>query len=186
MTDQAAQLAFYQQLFNEPLFILTEPHSDVPVSLPKQNEPEPISKAEIEEWGSTAPVNKYRVIGNNQKGLVLLVSLPEPAYQELTKNEFLIKILGAIKYTPNDVAFVNAFQVKPVNIFELGKEVQLNHLIVFGKNIVDMTGDSRVGYYKPASIGRTPLLIVEELDAIEKDVNKKKQLWAALQTMFLK
>ena len=112
--------------------------------------------------------------------------MPEPAYQALPKNEFLIKILGAIRYTPSDVGFVNAHQVKPVNIHELSKEINLNHLLVFGKNILDMTADSRVGYYKPASIGRTPLLIAEELEAIELDVNKKKQLWAALQQMFLK
>lgn len=184
MAGTAAELAFYQQLFTEHLFILPEPLDAAPVvSMP---EAEPINSAELERLGSTAPVKKYPVIGENKKGLVLLVSLPEAAFQALPKNEFLIKIIGAIRYTPQDVGYINALNLKPVNIHELSKEVTVTHLLVFGKNILDMTADSRVSYYKPASIGRTPLLIVEELEAIERDVNKKKQLWAALQAIFLK
>jgi hypothetical protein len=187
MTFNPTDLAFYQQLYTEHLFILPDPHQEfasvAPVITPI---PESISQAEIDQLGSTAPRKNFPVLGDNKKGLVLLVSLPEPAFEALLKNEFLIKIIGAIRYTPSDVGFVNALAVKPVNIHELSKEVNLNHLLVFGKNILDMTSDSRVSYYKPASIGRTPLLIAEELETIELDVNKKKQLWAALQQMFLK
>ncbi|QMU28726.1 hypothetical protein [Adhaeribacter radiodurans] len=186
MAEQAAELSFYQQLFTEPLFILPETQAEPVVFSMPVIEPEPISKAEIEKLGNTAPVKKYPVLGDNKKGLLILVSQPENAFQELPKNEFLVKILGAIKYTPSDVAYVNTLNIKPINIYELSKAENLKHLIVFGKNILDMTADSRVGYYKPASIGHTPLLIVEELEIIERDVNKKKQLWAALQAMFLK
>ena len=181
MSTTAEELAFYQQLYTEHLFILPEPElASAPVT------PEVISPEEIDRLGRTASLPKYPVLGENKKGLVLLVSMPEPAFQALPKNEFLIKIIGAIRYTPADVGFVNAHQTIPVNIHDLSKEVNLNHLLVFGKNILDMTADSRVSYYKPASIGRIPLLIAEELEAIELDVNKKKQLWAALQTIFLK
>ncbi len=184
MSTTAEELAFYQQLYTEHLFILPEPQPQVaPIATPVS---ETISPAEMEALGSTVPRYQFPVLGENKKGLVLLVALPEAAFKALPKNEFLIKILGAIRYTPSDVGYVNALSVKPVNIHELSKEVSLNHLLVFGKNILDMTADSRVGYYKPASIGRTPLLIAEELEAIELDVNKKKQLWAALQQMFLK
>lgn len=187
MSTTAEELAFYQQLYTEPLFILPEPPPEVTLVAPTAAiEREVISAEEIERLGSTAPLPKYPLLGENKKGLVLLVSLPEPAFRALPENEFLIKILGAIRYTPADVGYVNALQVKPVNIHDLSKEVNLNHLLVFGKNILDMSADSRVSYYKPASIGRTPLLIAEELEAIELDVNKKKQLWAALQAIFLK
>ncbi len=180
----AAELAFYQQLFTEHLFVLPETLPPAPaVSVP---EAETISPAELERLGSTMPINKYSLVGENKKGLVLLVSLPDAAFQALPKNEFLTKIIGAIRYTPADVGYINALHLKPINSHDLSKEVTVNHLLVFGKNILDMTADSRVSYYKPASIGRTPLLIVEELEAIERDVNKKKQLWAALQSMFLK
>ncbi len=179
-------LAFYQQLFTEQLYILPDPQPAIDLTIPEPKlEPETLSAAEIEQLGSTAPVKIYPVIGENRKGLVLLFSLPEAAFRALPQNDFLIKIIGAIKYTPADVAFVNALTSKPVNILALSKEVDLAHLIVFGKNILDMTADSRVSYYKPASIGRTPLLIAEDLASIELDVNKKKQLWVALQTMFL-
>lgn len=181
-------LTFYQHLFTEHLFIVPEepPVTPAPAATATAAPESSISPQEIERLGNTAPVKKYPVIGENRKGLVLLFALPETAFEALPKNEFLTKIIGAIKYTPADVAYVNAFNAKPVNSHALSKEVNLAHLIVFGKNILDMTPDSRVGYYKPASIGRTPLLVVEELAAIELDVNKKKQLWAALQPMFLK
>lgn len=183
----AEELAFYQQLYTEHLFILPEPQQEaiLATSTPV-TEHEVVSPEELERLGSTAPTPKYPVLGANKKGLVLLFSLPEPAFQALPNNDFLIKIIGAIRYTPGDVGFVNTLQVRPVNIHELSKEINVNHLLVFGKNILDMTADSRVSYYKPASIGRTPMLIAEELEAIELDVNKKKQLWAALQQMFLK
>lgn len=178
-------LAFYQHLFTEHLFILPD-EPPVPPALAAPAVPEPISPQEMERLGNTAPAKRYPVIGENRKGLVLLFALPEAAFAALPKNDFLTKIIGAIKYTPADVAYVNALNAKPVNSHALSKEVNLAHLIVFGKNILDLTPDSRVGYYKPASVGRTPLLVVEELAAIELDVNKKKQLWAALQPMFLK
>lgn len=183
--DTAGNLAFYQQLFTEHLFILPDelPNVAPPLTSP---EPEPISAEELERLGSTAPIKKFSLVGENQKGLIILVSLPEFAFQDLSKNEFLTKIIGAIKYTPSDVGYINAIDIKPVNIHDLSKEVSLANLLVFGKNILDMSSDSRVSYYKPASIGSTPLLIAEELEVIERDVNKKKQLWAALQSMFLK
>ncbi|QNF35192.1 hypothetical protein HUW51_21645 [Adhaeribacter swui] len=187
MTSHAEDLAFFQQLYTEPLFIIPEPSEIVaPAPAAAVVPQETISPEEIDRWGSTQPVKKYPLVGENKKGLVILVSLPEQAFSALPKNEFLIKILGAIRYTPQDVGYVNAQQTKSVNIHDLSKEVTLNHLLVFGKNILDMTEDSRVSYYKPASIGRTPLLIAEDLAAIELDVNKKKQLWGALQSMFLK
>lgn len=178
-------LAFYQQFYTEALFVLPEA-LPVPASAKAVTEAEPMDALELERLGSTTPIIKYPVLGENKKGLILLVSLPEDAFRTLPTNEFLIKILGAIKYAFNDVGFVNANLNKPVNIHDLGKEVNLMNLIVFGKNILDMSSDSRVSYYKPASIGRTPLLVAEELELIERDVNKKKQLWAALQPMFLK
>lgn len=181
----AADLAFYQHLFTEHLFIVPE-KQPAPTDSVTDDDLKPISTAEIEDLGRTVHPRKYPIIGDNKKGLVLLFSLSEPAFQALCQNEFLIKIIGAIRYTPADVAFVNALNIKPVNVHELSKELNLANLIVFGKNILDMTPDSRVSYYKPASIGRTPLLIVEDLAAIELDVNKKKQLWAALQSIFLK
>lgn len=178
-------LAFYQNFFTELLFVFPE---QMPVSTQVNSLPEveAIDALELERLGSTTPVKKFPVLGENKKGLILLVSLPEETFKTLPKNDFLIKIIGAIKYTPADVGFVNARQIGPVNIHDLSKEVNLTNLIVFGKNILDMTADSKVGFYKPASIGRTPLLVVEELAFIEQDVNKKKQLWAALQPMFLK
>lgn len=178
-------LAFYQHFYTEHLFVLPGESPVIP-TITTGLEPEMLDAAELDRLGSTTPVAKYPVLGENKKGLILLVSLPDQAFSTLPKNEFLNKILGAIKFTPNDVGYVNAALTKPVNIHDLGKEVNLNSLIVFGKNILDMTSDSKVSYYKPASIGRTPLLIVEELELIEQDVNKKKQLWAALQPMFLK
>lgn len=185
MEEPVPDLAFYQQLFTEPIFVVPE-KTPIVAPEPVATSAPTISPAELERLGNTAPLQKYPIIGENRKGLVLLFSLPEKDFQAITKNDFLIKIIGAIKYTPADVAFVNALGRQPVNIHELSKEINLAHLIVFGKNIVDMTADSRVSYYKPASIGRTPLLIAEDLASIELDVNKKKLLWGALQTIFLK
>ena len=176
---QEQPLEFYQHFFNENLFLVPDwaPNS-APIAIP--------TTVEEEILGDTAPIKKYQILGENQKGLIIVVALPEKDVQTLPNNEFLSKVLASIKHTINDVGFVNLAFKEKLDIYRLGKETTLNALLAFGPGLLDMSADSKIHLYKPASIGKIPLLIADTLENIERDVNKKKQLWNGLQAIFLK
>lgn len=170
---------FYRHLFDETLFLLPDQPAESLRQTAPQRPEEPVS-------GDTPAGPRYQLLGENRKGLVIAVSLPEEAFQALPRNEFLTKVLAAIQRSPADVAFVNMTPGQQLDTYELGKETQLNHLVAFGSGLVKMTADSKINPYKPASIGNVPLLVADPVAAIEADVNKKKLLWNGLQTIFLK
>ena len=175
-------IEFYRHLFDETLFLVPEPatrEQKLAATAAAAPPEEPVS-------GDTAMGPQYRLLGENRKGLVIAVSLPEGDFQALPRNEFLVKVLSAIQYSPADVAFVNIQRGEKLRIFDLAKETTVNHLVAFGPGLLDMTDDSSISLYKPASIGNTPLLIADPVADIERDVTKKKLLWNGLQAIFLK
>jgi hypothetical protein len=182
-------LPFYREFFTENLFLVPEPASGTtPPTDSTKGQPVKLPAPEVAEaiMGDTPVAKKFLVLGENRKGLVLLFSLPAAAFAALPGNVFLTKILAAIQHTPADVAYVNLEQNFAVNIFDLGKETKVQQVVAFGSGLVDMAPGSKINLYKPAGIGQVPLLLADPLHHIENDVNRKKQLWSGLQSIFLK
>ena len=171
-------LNFYQQFFTEILFLVPDANAESSLKNEILTEPEAVD-------GDTIPVKKYHLLGENKKGLVILVAMAEKEFQALPQHEFLSKVLASIKHTTNDVAFINLAPPEKLEIYDLSKETKVNYLLAFGPGLLDMDANSKVHLYKPASIGSIPLLIADVLTVIENDVNKKKQLWNGLQAVFL-
>jgi len=176
---QEQPLDFYQQFFTENLYLVPD---QTPATTPI---PVPISAAE-EINGDTVAAKTYRILGENRKGLLIVVSLPESEFAQLPRHDFLTKVLTSIKHLPDDVGFVNLNPQEKLDIYQISKETTLNALLAFGPGLLDMSSDSKIHLYKPASIGKIPLLIADVLTTIENDVNKKKSLWVGLQSIFLK
>jgi hypothetical protein len=172
------KIEFYRHLFDETLFLVPDQQVGAQGIAPARPE-EPVS-------GDTPTGPRYQLLGENRKGLVIAVSLPEAEFLALPKNEFLTRVLAAIQHSPADVAFVNLNRGQQLSPFDLAKETQLNQLVAFGPGLVEMSADSKINPYKPASIGNIPLLIADPVSAIEADVSKKKLLWNGLQAIFLK
>jgi hypothetical protein len=171
-------IEFYRHLFDETLFLVPDQQARAQRQTPARPE-EPVS-------GDTLTGPRYQLLGENRKGLVIAVSLSEAEFLALPHNAFLTKVLAAIQRSPADVAFVNLKPGQLLSTFDLAKETQLNQLVAFGPGLVEMSADSKINPYKPASIGQVPLLVADTVAAIEADVNKKKSLWNALQSIFLK
>ena len=175
-------MELYRHLFDETLYLVpdslqrSQRLAEAAASVPPE---EPVS-------GDTLPRPAYRLLGENRKGLVIAVSMPEAEFQALPGNVFLTKVLAAIQHSPADVAFVNIQRGDKLLLFDLAKETTLRSLVAFGPGLLDMSPDSKVNLYKPASIGQVPLLLADPLSAVEPDVTKKKLLWAGLQAIFLK
>lgn len=173
-------LELYRHLFDETLFLVPEQQSRQQQPPAVADEPEPLDSGDTH----SGPV--YRLLGENRKGLVIVVSLPEAGFRALPQNEFLTRVLAAIQRSPVDVAFVNMAAGEKLQVHQLARQTQVSHLVAFGAGLLDMAAGSSVGLYKPASIGQVPLLVADPVAAIESDVAKKKLLWAGLQTIFLK
>lgn len=175
-------MELYRHLFDETLYLVPDSQQR------SQWLAEAAAAAPPEESvsGDTLPRPAYRLLGENRKGLVIAVSMPEAEFQALPGNVFLTKVLAAIQHSPADVAFVNIQRGDKLRIFDLAKDTTLRSLLAFGPGLLDMSPDSKVNLYKPASIGKVPLLLADPLSAVEPDVTKKKLLWAGLQAIFLK
>ena len=172
-------LEFYQHFYTENLFLIPDLHSTAPTK-------DSLSTATEEINGDTQPVKKYNLLGENKKGLIIVVALPEKEFRALPQHEFLSKVLASIRHTPEDVAFINLASKEKLDTYKLSKETTVNQLLAFGPGLLDLDVNSKISLYKPASIGATPLLIADVLGDIENDVNKKKLLWNGLQTIFLR
>ncbi|WP_026464549.1 hypothetical protein [Adhaeribacter aquaticus] len=178
-------LSFFQHFFTETLFLVPEQQTTTASLPPLEAVPKPTPLTEV-ITGDTPKPRQYQVVGENKKGLIIVVSLSEQDFRSLPNNVFLSKVLGAIQHGPGDVGFVNISRGQRLSIYDLSKENNVKHLIAFGPGLLDLSADSKVNLYKPAAIGQYPLLVAEPLENIENDITKKKLLWNGLQTIFLK
>jgi hypothetical protein len=159
--------SFYKNFFSETLFVTRDANANTPT-------PE-------EEMTVSGP----EIIYNEQvfKGLTILVSEDEKAFGNILQNEFLTKILKAIKFEMHDVAFVNVTGGSKVNLAVLGRRLPIKSVVCFGTNLLDL--EKIPAAYKHFHIGPTPVLLSESLTQLEADQSKKRLLWNGLQGMFL-
>jgi hypothetical protein len=171
-------LAFYQHLYNETLFLLPQEQAE-------QAMPAPAAETTPSPKPAAAPP-PFAVLGENKKGLVMLVRLPEAAFKALPDLEFLQKLLKAIHHGPGDVAFVNVLQKGPVPLASLRSVATVTNLLSFGLPVVqEDPATPAPPPYSPASAQGTKLLRADELAVIVNSQEKKVQLWNALKQMFL-
>ncbi|WP_242928103.1 hypothetical protein [Pontibacter vulgaris] len=127
----------------------------------------------------------YESIGNDAKGLVVLVTLPEPAFIALPKSEFLQRILQAIGYQIADVLFVNNVSGKVVVFEELAAAYKVNYIISFASRLDTALPHDKFTLYKPVVVGEVPVVFSQSLEVLDKDQEQKKHLWNALKQVFL-
>jgi hypothetical protein len=94
------------------------------------------------------------------------------------EHEFLIKILSALKMTVQDVSIINKE--------DFSSQMEFKNLIAFNINPQALLPGINTEKYIIKEHGKAGFLYADSLDELIKDVKKKKQLWEALQLMFLK
>ncbi|WP_299822054.1 hypothetical protein [uncultured Pontibacter sp.] len=127
---------------------------------------------------------KYKTIGENKKGVVILVTLPEDQFSKLPQLEFLNKILGAIGLKPTDVAYLNNVSGAIARFEDMQQELQVNYIISFASRLDTDLPHDKFTLYNPVMVGSVPVLFSQALAILENDVEHKKQLWGALQKVF--
>ncbi|MBC5991728.1 hypothetical protein [Pontibacter cellulosilyticus] len=159
---------------------------DAPVP-PAQQKPKPTpSLPKIPKQDVTPTTGKYKTIGENRKGVVILVTLPEEQFVKLPQLEFLNKILGAIGLKPTDVAYLNNVSGAIAKFEDMQQELEVNYIISFASRLDTDLPHDKFTLYNPVMVGSVPVLFSQALAILEHDIEHKKQLWGALQKVFSK
>jgi hypothetical protein len=128
----------------------------------------------------------YKTIGENKKGVIVLVTIPDAEFMELPQLVFLQKILAAIGFSPADVAYVNNLAEHNTVFEELQQTIKVNYIISFASRVDSKLPHDKFTLYNPVKLGTVPILFSHSLADLEKDQEKKVNLWEALKKMFQK
>lgn len=165
MEDKAAMLA---QLFDEDIYlILKNDANETDVSAVTEVKCEAVGK-------TTIPFS-----GKNNKQILILVQNQGSDICTAANLDFLTKILSAIKLSLDDVALINASQFES----EKHQLPSFTKFISFGAEVFLKSQNISVPVGKYVST-KTALL-ADSIEQVQADVNLKKQLWGALQQMFV-
>jgi len=197
---------FLRNFITETLYLVpvdaAAPAPEVPASPVKPAQaaevdmPVAVTPAKPEQTAATPAIPKlpkpeaastpaYEVSGENRKGVVILVTLPEGEFRKLPKLEFLQKILHAIGLLQADVAYVNNISGKIVRLEELEQTLEVNYIISFASRLDTNLPHDKFTLYSPVTVGRIAVVFAQALSVLEQDVTHKKNLWNALRQVFL-
>lgn len=118
--------------------------------------------------------------GKNLKKVAIIVNYNGKGFIDPQEEEFLLKILSAVKLTADDVAIIN---VNHLNSGSHIKNFNYVKLITFGCHNDDLPNAAEPPYSLKQSEGRF-YLKADSLEEIQQTKDKKVKLWESLQKMF--
>ncbi len=145
---------------------VTKPSAPVPAPTPKQLPP---------------PVLVHK--GSNHKKVAVLFHTQEQTDIDTTLENFLMKILAAVKLDIEDIALIHTKDFDTEQA-----EAQLDLLrptVVIAFNCTPPMKTPSKDLYSIYKSGNTSVLLADDLALLHTDKMKKKQLWEALQLLFL-
>lgn len=142
--------------------------------IPENEEPQPIPL-------ETEPSRDTQFKGNAEGSVLVLVYDEHHSHIDQEQEQFLHKILGAVKVHEEDVALLNMAN-NDVNETML-LSATANKILVFypGQTVIQQPPPP----YSPMSFQGKTILISDTLEQLQLDQNKKRQLWKSLQQMFI-
>lgn len=126
----------------------------------------------------------FELIGENRKGLVVLVTLPPTDFQQLPQSVFLRKILAAIGFGPEDVAFVNNVSGSITQFEQLRDTTSTRYILSFASRLGTDYPHEKFTLYNPVHVDGVPVVFSQALAKLDGDQNEKASLWEALKLMF--
>ncbi|GAB3223078.1 hypothetical protein GCM10027346_01700 [Hymenobacter seoulensis] len=128
----------------------------------------------------------FSTLGSNANGLIILVRLPAEQFRKLPRNVFLNNLLKALRLIVEDVVLVNVEHATfPVALCSLRQHLAARQFLAFGKNLLDVAVYTTQPYEPVLLYGDTAFLGASEISMLEYDAGRKKQLWQAVQRMFM-
>ncbi|AHJ97894.1 hypothetical protein [Hymenobacter swuensis] len=178
-----------------PKPITAEPAAPAPVAQPLGTLPlaqlpaaAPAPAGRVQPTPTQSPVAHipFATLGSNAQGLVILVRVSPEQFLKLPRNVFLNNLLKALRLVMEDVVLVNVEHEKfPVALCSLRQHLAARQFLAFGKNLLDVAVYTTQPYEPVLLYGDTAFLGASEIEMLEYDAGRKKQLWQAVQRMFL-
>ncbi len=170
---------YFPFFMDMPLYLVKEKEDSGTVEEKSETAIEPPSE-KVEENPVAYEAKAIPTEGQNLKGCIILLANDNEFKAQRT---FLFKILASVKRSQEDVLLANCSAVSSSQLEALLSEHNHRHLLSFG---VDLPGSTAVKEkYNVSTIQHGKVLLSDTLAAIEQDMEKKKALWKALQSMFL-
>lgn len=100
--------------------------------------------------------------------------------------DFLTKILGAIQFDiTKDIVLIEKLNTEKISLINIIKKYNINKIILFNIPQKDLGLSFQLPNYRPLKVNNSTFLLADSLNQISKNKVKKKELWTALQQMFL-
>lgn len=171
---------FLAEFIQEPVYVIKEKQTEKDESYSKPEDETPVESV-AEPVVELAPPTPLPTKGENLKHCLVLVNADAEVIGA-SDEEFLYKILDAVKRQANDVLIANIGTANDDSISAFLVEHNHTHLLAFGLN--QLPNEMEATVYEPLNIKGKSYLLAEDLTSISQNQDKKKALWKALQSMF--
>ncbi|UII20962.1 hypothetical protein [Fulvivirga ligni] len=147
-----------------------------------ESEPEIIEEAPKEEIKEeiNQPIS---IKGSNAKNVIIIVNEPEVEFISDSNEDFLGKILKAVKLDIKEVGLINAANNPGLNQHN-SMDLEGSKFLLFGIESAKIFKDN-FPHYQIIELESKQFLSGNSLSEIAKDSELKKLLWTALQKLFL-
>jgi hypothetical protein len=148
-----------------------------------QKNPENITSKMSMADSSTAssPALTLPLKGKNLKGILIAVEDYDNEYINAGDEAFLLKILAAVKLSPEDVAILNTAGISGDQVL-LINEISYDKFILFG--VTKAIVPDEIPNYSISTIYNKRILKADGLKDIQEDQTKKLKLWENLKMLF--
>lgn len=123
-------------------------------------------------------------MGNNRKGILILVDEPSEAFLKAPELDFLLNILKACQLGIDDVALVNINNTESKDYKILLESFPAQTVIFFGIEPAIIGLPLHFPAYQVQSFGKQQYLSAPALSALSSSQEEKKLLWNALKKLF--
>ncbi len=131
------------------------------------------------------PSKEASFLGQNNKGILLLVHSPNAAYLPDELLNFLLGILSACKLSMADVALINTAQPKKLDYQELTEKFQAEKIFLFGLPSSSIGLPLDFPTYQVQTYNHQVYLRAATLEELENNKEEKTKLWNCLKKIFL-
>ena len=130
-----------------------------------------------------APV--WNVLGNNLKGVIIMVYGENSLHLPDEQLNFLMGILAACKLSMEDVAIINLATNKPVTYKALELDLKAEKIILFGVSPAQITLPLEFPHYQIQRYNNQTYLVSAALNIVQADKAEKTKLWNCLKQIFI-
>ncbi|MGB0522687.1 MAG: hypothetical protein ACPGJS_06990 [Flammeovirgaceae bacterium] len=157
--------AFLSLLLEEDLYLIDLPQAD-------------------EAEDAIQDVEGIHFYGENKLNTLVLVDSEEPDFLKTPEYTLLLKIMGAVKHTPNEFALVNIKENNSLSWSLLVSSFSPKNTIIFGVSIAETLIPIATGLYQISQSETSNFILADDLRQVMTDNNKKKLLWTGLKQLF--